>query len=80
MFAQNRSVNFCLLTAELQEDMQLDVASMLEDEIAWLSNFAPSRHAELQTMDNTLLAGHLHLIRTLFTCQGINKEELGEYW
>lgn len=66
------------LSLEMQKELQLDMESVLEDEIAWLSNFVPSRHAELQTTDNTLLAGHLQLIRTLFTCKGISKEEHGE--
>ena len=65
------------VTVEVQKDLQLDVEQMLEDEIGWLSNFVPSRYAELQQTDNILLAGHLQLIRTLFTCQGISKEEHG---
>ena len=51
---------------------------MLEDEIAWLSNFVPSEHLELKETDNCLLAGHLKLIKTLFTCEGVNKEEYGK--
>ena len=50
---------------------------MLEDEVAWLSNFVPSEHHELKETDNSLLAGHLKLIKTLFTCDGVSKEEHG---
>lgn len=60
-----------------QKRLGLDIASMLEDEIAWLSNFVPSRHAELSQTDNILLAGHLKLIRTLLTCDCANKVEHG---
>ncbi|CAL1529935.1 unnamed protein product [Lymnaea stagnalis] len=56
-----------------QNGLGIDLESMLEDEIAWLSNFVPSRHADLQQTDNTLLAGHLKLIRTLLTCEGVDK-------
>ena len=52
---------------------------MLEDEIAWLSNFMPSEHQELKETDNCLLAGHLKLIKTLFTCESVSKEEYGRY-
>ncbi|KAH3849065.1 hypothetical protein DPMN_091454 [Dreissena polymorpha] len=50
---------------------------MLEDEVGWLANFVPTDHLELKTADNMLLAGHLKLIRTLFTCEDISKEEYG---
>ncbi|XP_070196439.1 ubiquitin carboxyl-terminal hydrolase 24-like isoform X2 [Littorina saxatilis] len=66
------------LSVEMQRDLQLDIDQMLEDEIGWLSNFVPSRYAELQPTDNILLAGHLHLVRTFFTCQQVSKEEHGE--
>ena len=57
--------------------LQVEAVSMLEDEIAWLSNFVPSEHQELKETDNCLLAGHLKLIKTLFTCEGVSKEEYG---
>ena len=50
---------------------------MLEDEIAWLSNYVPSPSSDLSETDNILLAGHLKMIRTLFTCEGIDREEFG---
>ncbi|KAL3868453.1 hypothetical protein ACJMK2_041259 [Sinanodonta woodiana] len=61
-----------------QRHLQVDVHSMLEDEINWLTNFVPSTHHELKETDNCLLAGHLKLIRTLFTCENVNKEEFGK--
>ena len=57
--------------------LQVEAVSMLEDEVAWLSNFVPSEHQELKETDNCLLAGHLKLIKTLFTCEGVSKEEYG---
>ena len=51
---------------------------MLEDEIAWLSNFVPSEHPDLKDTDNQLLAGHIKLIKTLFTCEGVDKAEYGK--
>ena len=56
---------------------------MLEDEIAWLRNFEITSNPDLIDADNLLLAGHLKLIRTLFTCEGVDKEEFGKitnYW
>lgn len=50
---------------------------MLEDEINWLDNFVPSEHLDVRETDDTLMAGHLRLIQTLLTCEGINKEEFG---
>ncbi|BFY99847.1 hypothetical protein BsWGS_02887 [Bradybaena similaris] len=60
-----------------QKRLGLDIESMLEDEIAWLSNFVPSRHSDLNQTDNTLLAGHLKLIRTLLTCEDSSKVDHG---
>ncbi|XP_052775472.1 ubiquitin carboxyl-terminal hydrolase 24-like isoform X3 [Mya arenaria] len=57
---------------------QVEVPDMLEDEVAWLGNFVPSEHPELKETDNLLLAGHLKLIRTLFTCDDISKEDYGK--
>lgn len=51
---------------------------MLEDEIAWLTNFTPCESPFKQETDNALLAGHLHLMQTLFTCEGVNKESFGK--
>ncbi len=51
---------------------------MLEDETAWLCNFVPSKNPELHQTDNTLLAGHLKLVKTLLTCDGVDKKDVGE--
>jgi len=62
--------------AEL-ENLQLNVRSMLDDEIAWLGNFVPSEAGGLSEVDNSLLAGHLRFIRTLFACSSIDKSLFG---
>ncbi|XP_064607447.1 ubiquitin carboxyl-terminal hydrolase 24-like isoform X2 [Liolophura sinensis] len=61
-----------------QEKLQIDCNSMLEDELAWLGNFVPSENCEVKETDNILLAGHLKLLRTLFTCDNVSKEEHGK--
>ena len=50
---------------------------MLHDEVDWLKNVVvpPSPCPDFQS----LLAGHLRLCQALFTCQGTNKEEFGEW-
>ena len=58
--------------------MSVDVNSMLEDELAWLGNFMPSDNPEIRETDNTLLAGHLKLIKTLLTCEGVDKKVIGK--
>jgi ubiquitin carboxyl-terminal hydrolase 9/24 len=67
----------CTFSAVDQKQYQVDISGMLEDEVAWLSNFVPTEHPDLMDTDNMLLAGHLKLIKTLFTCEGICKEEYG---
>jgi len=67
---------FCDSAAEL-ENLQLNVRSMLDDEIAWLGNFVPSEAGSLSEVDNSLLAGHLRFIRTLFACSSIDKSLFG---
>ena len=67
----------CLVTAAEMENLQLNVRSMLDDEIAWLGNFVPSEASDLGEVDNSLLAGHLRFIRTLFTCSSIDKSLFG---
>lgn len=67
----------CICTVGEQAQYQVDIPGMLEDELAWLSNFVPTEHPDLKETDNLLLAGHIKLIRTLFTCEGICKEENG---
>lgn len=52
---------------------------MLDDELGWLSNFVPSENPEVRETDNTLLAGHLKLVKTLLTCEGVDKTSVGKY-
>ncbi|KAL0582417.1 Ubiquitin carboxyl-terminal hydrolase 24, partial [Plecturocebus cupreus] len=61
------------------EQLRISPATMLEDEITWPDNFEPNRTAECETSeaDNILLAGHLRLIKTLFSLCGAEKEMLG---
>lgn len=65
------------LSIEDQKKLSLEIPTMLEDEINWLGNFVPSTNVDLSDTDNSLLAGHLKLIKTLFTCEGVDKEEFG---
>lgn len=65
------------ITAAELENLQLNVRSMLDDEIAWLGNFVPSEASSLSDVDNSLLAGHLRFIRTLFSCSSIDKSLFG---
>lgn len=66
------------LTDAEQKSLQIDAKQMIEDEIAWLQGFSPSTSQNLQAADSALLAGHFRLIRTLLTCEGILKEEVGK--
>ena len=66
-----------IFQGEFQKKSNLDISQMLEDEIDWLCNFTRSKHPDLEETDNVLLAGHLKLIKTLFTCEGVDKEESG---
>lgn len=65
------------LSTEDQGKLQMNPTSMLEDEVAWLGNFVPSIHPDMSDTDNSLLAGHLKLISTLLTCEGVDPEENG---
>jgi hypothetical protein len=70
----------CLvITEEDQTKLQMNPTAMLEDEVAWLGNFVPSQHPDMSDTDNSLLAGHLKLITTLLTCEGVDEEEHGRY-
>jgi hypothetical protein len=77
----NRTPFVCmhfLFVANEQDKLQLNVRSMLEDEIVWLSNFVPSDGDGMKEIDNALLAGHLQSIRNLLTCAGVDKNHFGE--
>lgn len=62
-----------------QNRLMVDARRMLEDEVAWLVNFVPSENGgDIRLTDNTLLAGHLHLIQTLLTCEHVDKVDAGQ--
>eukprot|EP00090_Calanus_glacialis_P047045 TRINITY_DN9530_c0_g1_i3.p1 TRINITY_DN9530_c0_g1~~TRINITY_DN9530_c0_g1_i3.p1 ORF type:complete len:2633 (-),score=502.34 TRINITY_DN9530_c0_g1_i3:271-7929(-) len=56
-----------------QDILQANSVQMIEDEITWLFNFSPCN----KTNDSTLLAGHIKLVKSLLSCQGVNKKEVG---
>jgi len=66
-----------LIAVRDQTKLQLNIEHMLEEEIGWLTNFVPSDDVVRRDTDNTLLAGHLCLIRTLLTCDNVNKIDAG---
>lgn len=66
-----------IVAEEDQGKLKMNPTSMLEDEVAWLGNYVPSPHPDLSDTDNSLLAGHLKLITTLITCEGVDPEENG---
>lgn len=63
-----------LSTAD-QRTLGLVAVSMLNDEVAWLSNFSPytgTSSVEMEQADNALLAGHLNVVRGLLNCDGVS--------
>ena len=48
-------------------------AGMVEDEITWLFNFSACN----STSDSILLTGHIKLLKSLLSCQGVDKREVG---
>ena len=64
-----------MCTVYEQESFGISAVTMLKEELAWLE--------EVQVPTGpcpsfqTLLAGHLQLCRILFTCEGVDKQELG---
>ncbi|EDO44319.1 predicted protein, partial [Nematostella vectensis] len=63
------------LTVTEQRLMKVNPTKMLENEIQWLLNFESSSN-----LDNgpPLLAGHLRFLRTLLTCEGVDKRKWGQ--
>lgn len=61
----------------------VDPKAMLKDEISWLGAFdipTLSEYAESSSariLDNTLLTGHLRLIKTLISGPKIDKKKIG---
>lgn len=67
-----------LLTAYEQESYGVSAVTMVKEELAWLEEVkVPSSPC---FGFQTLLSGHLQFCRTLFTCEGIDKLELGKRW
>ncbi|TRY69996.1 hypothetical protein TCAL_02811 [Tigriopus californicus] len=57
-----------------QKEFEVNAKTMIDDELTFLQNFTVSNRFE----DCTLLAGHLKLVETLLTCEGIDKKKLGK--
>lgn len=72
------------LIYHFQDKCGVDPISMLDDEISWISNFEVPTSAEYaesssaRVLDNTLLTGHLKLIKILISCPNIDKKKTGE--
>jgi len=72
----------CQLTENLTEEKQnlfnINAKQLLSDELTWLSSYTVSLISnELRRIDNILFLGHLKFIRTLLTCENIDKNEFG---
>lgn len=66
------------LTKEQQDILGINAISLLSNEFTWLSTYAVSLTSnELRAIDNILFVGHLKFIRTLLTCENINKTKIG---
>ncbi len=52
----------------------MDILGLVKKELEWMSKATICSSPGFQT----LLAGHLCLTRSLFTCEGVSKKELGE--
>ncbi|CAF4075236.1 unnamed protein product, partial [Rotaria magnacalcarata] len=66
------------LTKQMQTILNIDAKEILTNEFNWLSSYTASiTSSELRTIDNILFVGHLRFIRTLLTCENINKIEFG---
>ncbi|GIY96408.1 ubiquitin carboxyl-terminal hydrolase 24 [Caerostris extrusa] len=61
-----------------QKRLNIDPKQMIEEEISWLQGFSPSTSATLQVADSALMAGHFRYVKTLLTCDGVQKEEVGK--
>ncbi|CAF0751200.1 unnamed protein product [Adineta ricciae] len=66
------------LSKEHQEILGIDAKQLLMNELEWLSTYTVSlTSSELRTIDNILFIGHLKFIRTLLTCENVDKNEIG---
>ena len=62
------------MSVQEQEILGSLAAVMVEDEITWLFNFSPCN----STSDSILLTGHIKLLKSLLSCQGVDKREVGK--
>lgn len=68
-----------------QDKCGVEPASMLDDEIAWVGDFEVPTSAEYaesssaRLLDNTLLTGHLRLLKTLVAGPDVDKKKTGEW-
>ena len=66
------------LTQTQQDILHINARQLLTDELTWLSSYTISTTSdELRAIDNTLFLGHLKFIRTLLTCENIDKNQCG---
>lgn len=72
----------CVLSECLSERQQklfdLNVPSLLADELTWLKNFVRTENDANQYVDDALIEGHLKLIRTYYTCCSVDKTDTGK--
>eukprot|EP00095_Tigriopus_kingsejongensis_P003305 maker-scaffold355_size198070-snap-gene-0.39 protein:Tk03305 transcript:maker-scaffold355_size198070-snap-gene-0.39-mRNA-1 annotation:"ubiquitin carboxyl-terminal hydrolase 24 isoform x8" len=62
------------LDVKQQKELELNPKTMIDDELTFLVNFTVSNRFE----DCTVLAGHLKVVETLLTCEGVDKKKLGK--
>ena len=72
----------CQLTENLNKQMQImlniNAKQILTTELNWLSDYTVSTTSnEIRAIDNILFMGHLRFIRTLLTCENVDKIEFG---
>jgi len=61
------------LTLEDQKRLNTNAAQMINDEITWILNFSPC----IRAADSSLMAGHIKLVKSLLSCEGVSKDEIG---
>ena len=66
------------LTGPQQAILGINAKELLAEELNWLANYAiSSTSTDLRTIDNVLFLGHLKFIRTLLTCEHVDKKQCG---
>ncbi|XP_033116308.1 ubiquitin carboxyl-terminal hydrolase 24-like [Anneissia japonica] len=74
-----RCLLFERLTSQEQSILGVNPRSMLEDEIEWLGNFESGAGEESAVeMENQLITGHLQLMKSLLTCENVDKKQIGK--